>query len=260
MLIIKSKVSDEERPWIFVEDKLEWILEDLKKYTLDPIFEKYGNFINRKPEWRTKEVEEKYAGCVSVFGNFINTSHAFQLLTDEEKVISMLEDAVRANQKTEAYQKAREELRCKEYERYHVPENIRRLTDLIMVRFSINGICDPMYICNVIAHTSGLGDGASHFEKGEVKNYGKIAIVLQGSYGCNIERSDIPELTSILEMSTLDFSKTIDGMGGYIKRCRDEIHTDPLRKDYLERCIRIAEKNMEIVKLLFDNKHLEFVS
>ena len=44
------------------------------------------------------------------------------------------------------------------------PENLRRLTERLCRAYGITrGICDPMYIANVIASELGLGDGHGHF-------------------------------------------------------------------------------------------------
>lgn len=47
---------------------------------------------------------------------------------------------------------------------YHVPENIKRLAIRICRAYGIRGICDPMYIVNVIAFELGLGDGQGNFK------------------------------------------------------------------------------------------------
>lgn len=48
---------------------------------------------------------------------------------------------------------------------YNVPEGIRTAAEHICGSYGIRGICDPMYIANVIAHYTGMGDGKSHFSK-----------------------------------------------------------------------------------------------
>lgn len=45
-----------------------------------------------------------------------------------------------------------------------VPENIKRLSARLCRSYGINGICDPMYIANVIALELGLGDGQGNFK------------------------------------------------------------------------------------------------
>ena len=98
----------------------------------------------------------------------------------------------------------------KAFEGYEVPENIREISELICTRFNINGICDPMYVCNVTAVESGSGDGCSLFSSSEIKNHRKIAERLQSSYGCNIKRSEIGELETIIrqeEVAMFDIMK-----------------------------------------------------
>lgn len=46
---------------------------------------------------------------------------------------------------------------------YQVPEDIKKLSIRICQSYGINGICDPMYIANVIAFEMGRGDGQSNF-------------------------------------------------------------------------------------------------
>ena len=46
---------------------------------------------------------------------------------------------------------------------YEVPENLKRLAIRLSRSYGIRGICDPMYIANVIAFELGLGDGQSNF-------------------------------------------------------------------------------------------------
>ena len=60
-----------DAPWSFITDTEENILHDLEHYTLDPVFEFYGNFVNPSPEWLSQEVAAKYAGCTSISGNFL---------------------------------------------------------------------------------------------------------------------------------------------------------------------------------------------
>lgn len=46
---------------------------------------------------------------------------------------------------------------------YTVPDNIKRLSIRICESYGIKGICDPMYISNVIAKELNLGDGSHNF-------------------------------------------------------------------------------------------------
>lgn len=49
-------------------------------------------------------------------------------------------------------------------EPYNVPDDIRKVAERICMAYGIRGICDPMYIANLIAIELGLGDGSSNFE------------------------------------------------------------------------------------------------
>jgi len=46
-----------------------------------------------------------------------------------------------------------------------VPDDIRRLSERLCRSYGINGICDPMYIANVIAAELGRGNGLGLFTK-----------------------------------------------------------------------------------------------
>ena len=69
------------------------------------------------------------------------------------------------------------------FEGHDVPRKIKEITINIMRRFTIYGLCDGMYISNVIAYETGLGDGESHFTNGEgCWNMHKIAQKLDIGY------------------------------------------------------------------------------
>uniref|UniRef100_A0A6M3K0E2 Uncharacterized protein n=1 Tax=viral metagenome TaxID=1070528 RepID=A0A6M3K0E2_9ZZZZ len=46
---------------------------------------------------------------------------------------------------------------------YAIPPDLRRLAERICRSYGIRGICDPMYIANIIALELGRGDGKSNF-------------------------------------------------------------------------------------------------
>lgn len=48
-------------------------------------------------------------------------------------------------------------------ERYHLPPGLEKASRRIVRAYGIRGVCDPMYIANVIAVELGLGDGLSNF-------------------------------------------------------------------------------------------------
>lgn len=59
----------------------------LETYTLDPVFERYGEFVNRTPCWIDGETARKYSGASVIAGNFLSYSHAFYLITDQEELM-----------------------------------------------------------------------------------------------------------------------------------------------------------------------------
>lgn len=86
-------------------------MEKLKKYTLDPRFEQYGNFMKKNPKFpKNPEMTKKYKGWYSLFGNFFDYSNAFSILTDDEKLAKQLRRLIRKNQRSEAYIKAKNEI------------------------------------------------------------------------------------------------------------------------------------------------------
>lgn len=106
----QNTVTNPSAPWSTMPDTEENILHDLECYTLDPRFELYGNFVNPSPEWLSDEVAARYAGCTSIFGNFLTFSHAFRLVTDDPGLISRLSAAIERNKATPEYQAARQEV------------------------------------------------------------------------------------------------------------------------------------------------------
>lgn len=109
MTIYQNKVINPEKPWSFMENTKENILRDLELHTLDPVFEYYGNFVYI-PTWTDEKAAEKYKGMTAISGNFLTYSHAFRLLTDDTELIEELTTAIRKNQATEEYKRAKERL------------------------------------------------------------------------------------------------------------------------------------------------------
>ena len=107
MLFINYKDSMplEEQSKIISELK-----ENLKNNTLNPVFELYGNFVNRAPKWIYPESSERFKGCTSIFGNFLTLSHVFHIMTDDEQLIGELEELVAENKKRPEYQTAKAEI------------------------------------------------------------------------------------------------------------------------------------------------------
>ena len=60
MTEILSTTRNSEAPWLECPDTIERIARDLAEHTLEPVFEEHGDFVDRSPEWLTKEAAEKY--------------------------------------------------------------------------------------------------------------------------------------------------------------------------------------------------------
>lgn len=91
-----------------------------------------------------------------------------------------------------------DEMMIKGFEGYNVPKRIKEASTTICKTFDIKGICDPIYISNVIAFESNSGDGQGNFIKDEIYNISKLAERLQFAYGCNIKKDEINQLINIL--------------------------------------------------------------
>ena len=91
------------------------------------------------------------------------------------------------------------------FDGHDVPGALKEIVSRIIKTWNIRGLCDGMYIANVIANDSGFGDGQSHFDMpagASINNPGKIASWLQYAYGSNIPKTDIPKLIEILSLDT----------------------------------------------------------
>lgn len=71
---------------------LEVLFQRLETNTLDPIFEKYGDFVLPQDD-----------GAVIFFGNFLDYSHVFTIVTTDPDLIERLTNAIRANQGKDSY-------------------------------------------------------------------------------------------------------------------------------------------------------------
>lgn len=89
--------------WRREPDTINRILRYLENYSLDQIFENYGNFIDPNPEWLNPETAQKYAGCTRFWGNFYSISGVFDVITNDADVIRRLTTAIRRNQGSAAY-------------------------------------------------------------------------------------------------------------------------------------------------------------
>lgn len=132
------------------------------------------------------------------------------------------------------------------FEGYNVPGRLKNTAIAIMRRFSIYGLCDGMYICNVIANTSGIGNGLGVFTGDGITRIPRIAKELQCAYGCNIFEEDIEELEEILSNGVLDKGKATAGIEKYIEKCKEQ---KKLRQDWeadiFDRRIRDAKAELQ---------------
>lgn len=71
-------------------ETLERLYPLFEQYTLDPIYEWYGNFVNRKPEWQRSEERQAYQGCTVISGRFLHYGNFFYIVTDEEELIQQI--------------------------------------------------------------------------------------------------------------------------------------------------------------------------
>ena len=107
---LNETVINPREGWKWVPDTVENVLHDLATYTLDPRFEAYGDFVNRDPKWLDEDTANEFEGCASVFGNFLGFSHAFRFVTDDERILWLVEQAVSKNKARPDYQAQRQKL------------------------------------------------------------------------------------------------------------------------------------------------------
>ena len=87
-------------------DTVDDLLDVLQKYALDRTFEKYGNFITRKPKYKQEfyaELGTDPDKTYNFFGNFRSLSHVFNIVTDDPEIVKKLRAAIRKNQKRADY-------------------------------------------------------------------------------------------------------------------------------------------------------------
>ena len=116
MTEILSTVRVPGAPWHQEADTLNRILRDLDAWTLDPAMEACGGIVDRNPEWLPGN-PQRYSGCAHVLGNFIGYSGRFEVVTDDEQVLALLEAAVSRNMATPAYITARRKYDAEREER-----------------------------------------------------------------------------------------------------------------------------------------------
>ncbi len=134
---------------------------------------------------------------------------------------------------------------------YDVPEHLKSMAINVIKRFTINGCCDGMYICNVVADQNNMGDGFNHFNGKEHVIDRTTAVFLQNAYRCNIMPDEVDELLDILNgrVDTYMFKR---GLERSIKRFKDEKRRcnrvyDDWRIDYLNKCIKSAREVLTAV-------------
>jgi len=101
----------------------------------------------------------------------------------------------------------------KAFKSYNVPVNIRNISENICREFNIKGICDTMYISNVIAVKLGIGDSCGNFNdnKPNLENVNKLAERLKYSYGCNIDSLELTKSIIMRNVIKINIS-VLDGI------------------------------------------------
>ena len=134
------------------------------------------------------------------------------------------------------------------FEGHRVPDNIRQAACLALYRFTIVGICDGMYICNLIACESGSGDGQGSFAEPAWIDVWKAARAVQDAYSYNIGWDDIDELAVILDTGRLDYSMARAGMLRDMREVkRQHASADSWRKTYLELQLEQKQKDISLL-------------
>lgn len=111
-------------------ENIDDFIEKLKKYTLDPRFEQYGNFMVKNPKFpKNPQMTEEYKGWYSLFGNFYDYSNAFSILFFDDTLARKIRRLIRKNKNSEAYIKAKNEIF--ESEKKLEEARIKKLSDII---------------------------------------------------------------------------------------------------------------------------------
>lgn len=88
-------------------DPVVQLMRNLQLHTLDPRFEKYGNFILDASRGRTL-----------FWGNFIDFSAVFRVVTNDRKLIDVIIGLINENKQSEGYLAAKREY-AKKNDQYH---------------------------------------------------------------------------------------------------------------------------------------------
>jgi hypothetical protein len=143
------------------------------------------------------------------------------------------------------------EARKEDYVKYNVPFFIRQLASRICDVFAINGVCDPMYISNIVARRTGCGNGNNEFtyecsgnelyerqmKRLNDNHVNEICSDLMGAYGCNIYKAGKSKdiLLEILNTGTVKMNNEYFLLRELItiKEGEDKTTDDESKKEYL---------------------------
>ena len=127
-------------PWSEDSNSLAKLLTMLDRETLDPVFERYGDFCmaaeldivrsynEERPELAAAPLSE--VETLHFWGNFYSYSCVFSVYTDDRDLIAKLTAAIRANKATVAYKQAKDERA--EYDRYRAKREREQRRSLSM--------------------------------------------------------------------------------------------------------------------------------
>jgi len=90
---------------------------------------------------------------------------------------------------------------------YVIPPRIRKISEHICRHYSINGVCDPMYIANMVGMCFNVGDGRGHFDNDvaliDPSRLKHLVGRIMGAYGCIIGKGDAKILASIIKQAAI---------------------------------------------------------
>ncbi|MBO5551322.1 MAG: hypothetical protein J5966_05125 [Lachnospiraceae bacterium] len=145
------------------------------------------------------------------------------------------------------YKKADKTLYERNFEGYEVPEKLKNMAITIMKRFTLTGICDGMYICNIIANQNMMSNGAGKFNGEDHVIGSDTKRFLTAAYSCNIreDSTDQDDLDEILRTGTLNSHRMYEGIRKQIKQIREEKRScDIFRKEYCDNKLIFAKMNL----------------
>lgn len=89
----------------------------------------------------------------------------------------------------------------------HTPRKIRAFAEWFCTFYEIDGICDPMYVCNVVAEMRGEGDGQSNFYEQQPDDKQEPEAIykrLLGAYATSIKQSKREESYVLSTLHAMD--------------------------------------------------------